>query len=181
MQARSRALVIAALTALPAAAGAFGLTGVAILRLVAPEADLFGPPPPASFADALTSRRPVDDTYPFIHRGASPNEPLAIADADLTAGVQVAAAPLMIATATGEPNVVSMLLTFGARLDLPQNRHAPCLARELGLREILETFAAEAASAPAAACPPRRDAPTPLLRWLPGPDRAEPLGVEAGW
>ena len=157
---------------LPAAIVGVALTGGLAFHLLVPEStlfesELFDDPAPASFEDALAWRHRVDQTSPFIHRGRSPNDPVVISHPDLTAGAPIAAAPLMIATATGEPNVVRMLLAFGARLELPQNRLAPCLAAELGYDEILGILASAPAALPPVACPPGRDAPAPLLRWLP--------------
>ena len=61
---------------------------------------------------------------------------------------------------------------FGARLDLPQNRHAACLARETQNREIetiLSEHLDEGGLEPS--CPDRQaDAPTPLVAWTQSAD-----------
>ncbi|MNC87641.1 hypothetical protein D3C83_33780 [compost metagenome] len=73
----------------------------------------------------------------------------------------------MLAAAVGDSSAVRMLLSFGARLDLPQNRSAECLAREIGNREI-ETILMDQRNAGGSepACGGRRaDAATPLVAW----------------
>jgi len=74
---------------------------------------------------------------------------------------------LMLAVATHRDNLVGMLLSFGARLDLPQNRFAVCLAKQTddeGIANLLVKFGGPAAKTE---CPPaKRDVAAPLLAFV---------------
>jgi hypothetical protein len=156
---------VTACLAAPAVAAALLIGGVEIYRVVRPGAPLFGDPPPASLADGLARRFPVEQLYGFLRSGQDPNAPVPVADSDYTGGSTAMVAPLMLAVAARDDSAVQMLLNFGVRLDLPQNRNAICLARALGDEGIAELLE-EAGMAAAACAPPKADAATPLLAWM---------------
>jgi hypothetical protein len=157
---------IAALIGAPAVLAALGLTAVEAYRLVRPEAELFGNPPAASLADAIARRHDVERAYAFIRAGHDPNEPIVVNDDEYTGARAVSVMPLMLAVAARDSNIVLMLLNFGARLDLPQNKNATCLARELEDKEIEQIIARYERDTPATCAGRRQDAPTPLLAWI---------------
>ena len=157
---------IGACLAAPAIATALTLTAVESLRLADPEAPLFGGPPPATLAQSIIEGFGVEQTVQFIRRGQDPNEPVPVGDAEYTGGGTVHVSPLMLAVAAGDGSAMRMLLSFGARLDLPQNRYAECLARESRNPEIPAIIAEHRGSAPPPDCGNRNpDAPTPLAAW----------------
>ena len=157
---------MAASLGVPAVAAAIGIAAMGVYRIVEPDAALFGGPAPRSLAESLADRNGVEISYAFIRAGQDPNAPIAIEDEDYTEGAVVTVSPLMLATAANDSNAVRMLLSFGARLDLPQNRLAPCLASETGNQEIMEIFVTARGGAPAPSCPARpAGAPTPLVAW----------------
>ena len=128
-----------------------------------PRAPLFGEPSPASLAEAVTRRFGVEHAYAFIRAGQDPNEPIVVDDPDYTGGRAIRVSPLMLAVAARDSNVVMMLLNFGARLDLPQNRLA--LAQDLGDDDIASIIAREG-GLHGSACPERGAGATmPLLAW----------------
>ena len=162
-----RTTFMAALIAAPAVAVALGLSAIEGYRLVAPESPLFGGPPPASLADAITQGRGVEQAYRFIRAGQNANQPMVVDDPDYTGGRSITVSPLMLAVAARDSNVVRMLFNFGARLDLPQNRLAGCLAEELGDQVIANLIARSGGVAGPPTCPDRRpEATTPLLHWV---------------
>jgi hypothetical protein len=127
-----RARVLALLIAAPAIVGALGFTAIEGYRVVSPEAPLFGPAPATTIVEAIQrGNQGVEDAYAFIAAGQDANQPIAVTDEELTGGRRVMVSPLMLAVAARNRNVVQMLLNFGARLDLPQNRLAVCLATAL--------------------------------------------------
>ena len=156
---------MSALIAAPAVAAAIGLSAIEGYRVVRSESPLFGEAPPASLADAITRRFGVEHAYAFIRRGQDPNEPIVVDDPDYTGGRSIRVSPLMVAVAARDSSVVLMLLNFGARLDLPQNRYAGCLAQELRDEAIANIIAGEG-GVHGPACPERGAGTTPpLLAW----------------
>ena len=150
--------------AAPAIAGAITLPVLEVYRLVKPDASLFGGPAPSSLTEAITRGYPVERAYAFIHAGQDPNAPIVVNAPDYTDGRPVTVSPLVLAVAAGQGNTALMLLNFGARLDLPQNRVAPCLARAAENQELIGILTRYADPAPPMPCPaPKPDAPTPLL------------------
>jgi hypothetical protein len=156
---------MSALIAAPALAAAIGLSAIEGYRLARPLSPLFGEPPPASLADAITRRVGVEHAYAFIRRGQDPNAPIIVDDPDYTGGRPLNVSPLMLAVAARDSGVVLMLLNFGARLDLPQNRFAGCLGQELE-DEVIANIIAREGGLHGAACPQRGAGATPpLLAW----------------
>lgn len=162
----TRAGTIATLVLLPSVVVAALLTSFEAYRAVDPAAEIFGPPPATSLADAIVHGAPVEQAYPFIRAGQDPNAPVTIASAEFTAGRRVRVSPLMLAVAGREGNVVHMLLNFGARIDLPQNRMAWCLAQQIGNQEVIGILAGDGRKPLLPSCPPARPAATPLLSWV---------------
>ena len=160
---------IAAAIAVPAVIAAMGLTAIQVYRGFNPAAPLFGGEP-ASLAEAITGGYGVEYAYRFVHTGQSPNEPIVVDAPQYTGGRSIRVSPLMLAIAARDDNVVQMLVTFGARLDLPQNRLAACLAQEVNDTFIVSFLArnSDAKAAPVTCRAPATDAPTPLLRWTEG-------------
>lgn len=131
-----RISLVALLIAAPAVVAALAVSALEGYRLVRPDAPLFASQPAASLADAIIQRRGVEEAYAFIRAGQDPNIPIAVQDPDLTGGRVTMVSPMMLAVAAHNANAVLMLLSFGARMDLPQNRLALCLANELADEEI---------------------------------------------
>jgi hypothetical protein len=162
----SRAAWIATVVALPAVISALTAIAIEAKRMADPEAPLFGGPPPASLTQAITEKFGVEQTYQFIRAGADPNAALPFEHSDYTEGKTIAASPLLLAVAAGDSSAVQMLLSFGARLDLPQNRHVECLARELRNQEIIAILADRRGETAPPSCSDRKpDAGTPLVAW----------------
>ena len=160
------AVAIGACLAAPAVAMAVTLTGVEIYRIVEPHALLFGGPPPGTLAESILGGFGVEETFQFIRRGQDPNEPIAIEDPEYTGGGRAYVSPLMLAVAAGDGSAVRMLLAFGARLELPQNRYAECLARESRNPEASMVIAEYRGAAPAPECDDAiARTPTPLMAW----------------
>jgi hypothetical protein len=161
----ARTTWISALIAAPAIAAAIALTAIEAYRGIRPESSLFGEPPPASLADAIARRAGVEQAYAFIRAGQDPNGPIVVDDADYTGGAAITTSPLMLAVAARDSSVVLMLLNFGARVDLPQNRLAGCLAQAVG-DEVIADIIAREGGLQGAACPERRiGTAAPLLAW----------------
>jgi hypothetical protein len=157
---------MAAFMAAPAVALALTLTAVETYRVIEPEAPFFGGPPPATLVESIVEGFGVEQTYQFIRSGQDPNAPVPIDHPDLTERVMVMASPLMLAVAAEDEGAVEMLLAFGARLDLPQNRHVECLAREIGNAEIVRLIAdGRGESAPPACTDRKTGAATSLVAW----------------
>lgn len=162
----TRPTFIAALIAVPAIAAAIGLTVIEAYRIVSPSAPLFGGEP-ASLADAITGGYGVEYAYRFIRAGQDPNEPITVDDPEYTGGRSIKVSPLMLAIAARDENTASMLLTFGARFDLPQNRSARCLAQEIGNQAIIAIIDRYGGADLPRTCSDRPSAAaSPLLRWL---------------
>lgn len=162
-----RKKVVAALMGTPAIMAAVWLTGIEAYRVVQPESPVFRQEEAlTSLAQAITVCCRVEDAYAFIRAGQDPNEPIPIDDSDYTGNGPIMVSPLMLAVAAGNGTVVQMLINFGARPDLPQNRLAGCLARELGQAEMLTVIATYVGENAQMTCPERSsDDPRPLLRW----------------
>jgi hypothetical protein len=127
---------------------------------------LFVEPPAMSLADALEHRE-VEVAYGFIRRGADPNATLSIEDRELTAGRRIDVSPLMLAVASRNRNAVQMLLSAGVRIDLPVNRFAACLARDLGETDLETMIVRDGRRTVESTCPqPSDESTTPLLRYL---------------
>lgn len=158
--------VIAAAIALPAVVAAIGLTAIEAYRVVRPTAPLFGVEP-ASLAGAITGGYGVEYSYRFIRSGQDPNETIVVDDRDYTGGRVVKVSPLMLAIAAHDENTTLMLLNFGARFDLQQNRSARCLARDVGNQAVLDIIDRYGGAELPPTCPDRTSvAASPLLRWL---------------
>jgi len=157
---------IAALIAAPALIAALGLTAIEAYRMVSPSAPLFGGEP-ASLAEAITGGYGVEYAYRFIRSGQDPNEPITVDNPEYTGGRSIKVSPLMLAIAARDENTTSMLLNFGARFDLPQNRSARCLAQEIGNQAILGIIDRYGGADLGRSCAERPSAAaSPLLRWL---------------
>jgi hypothetical protein len=157
---------IAAAIAVPAVVAAIGLTAMEAYRVVSPRAPLFGGEP-ASLADAITRGYAVEYSYRFIRSGQDPNEPITVDDPAYTGGRSIEVSPLMLAIAARDENTTSMLLNFGARVDLPQNRSARCLAQEIGNQAIVAIIDRYGGADLPRTCAARPSAgANPLLRWL---------------
>jgi hypothetical protein len=154
---------MAALIALPAIVAALGVTAIEIYRVVDPEAPLFGEPPSRTIVEAIARGRGVEQVYAFVRVGQDPNERVTVRDSDYTGRDPIQVSPLLLAVASRDANVVQMLLDHGARLDLPQNARAWCLARDIGADEAADVLLAHGASQ---VCPaPAPGAATPLVGW----------------
>jgi hypothetical protein len=157
---------IAAVIAVPAIVAALGLTAIEAYRMVSPSAPLFGGNP-ASLADAITGGYGVEYAYRFIRSGQDPNEPITVDDPEYTGGRSIKVSPLMLAIAARDENTTAMLLNFGARVDLPQNRSARCLAEEIGNQAILGIIDRYGGADLARTCSDRPSGgASPLLRWV---------------
>jgi hypothetical protein len=140
----------------PAVVGAVGLVGTEVYRVFSPDAPLFADPPAESFLQAVQrGNQGMEEAYRFIAAGQDPNQPITVTDEDLTGGRTVRASPLLVAVAARNRNVVMMLLNVGARLDLPQNKPAVCLARALQNEEIASILERDALVTAPVPCPPR--------------------------
>lgn len=136
------------LIAAPAVIAAIGLTVTAVSS--ASRKDV-----PTSLSDAIVEGD-VERAYAFIRSGQDPNAVLDFRHLELTADRPVSVSPLLLATATHRDNIVGMLLSFGARLDLPQNRLAICLAKQSGDDNILSILAKGDPEVLSVECPPSR-------------------------
>jgi hypothetical protein len=150
--------LIPILIATPAVIAAIGLT-------VTPVRSAARPGVPGSFSDAVI-QGDVEEAYAFVRAGLDPNAMLAFRHQELTADRSVSVSPLLLATATHRDNIVSMLLSFGARMDLPQNRLAICLAKQSGDDNILRILGKGDPDVLAVECPPPRPGlAAPLLEF----------------
>ena len=119
-----------------------------------------------SIADAIQHGE-VEDAFAFISTGADPNAPISFNDPALTSGHPVMISPLMLAVSSNKENTVMMLLSFGARMDLPQNELAPCLARRLDHDDLAAMILRDGHPAREVTCPePPPDARAPLLAFV---------------
>jgi hypothetical protein len=159
----SRTRLIALMLALPAILGGLWIAATEVRSATTASSSK------ASFnslADAIQHGE-VEDAYAFIDAGTDPNAPLAFTDADLTGDRPVMVSPLMLAVATNRDNVVMMLLSFGARMDLPQNELAPCVAKYLGYNDLAGMIIRDGTPPANVTCPEvRADAAAPLLAFV---------------
>jgi hypothetical protein len=154
---------IAGMVAAPAVIGALWIASTEIRDATAARRSVSGF---ESIADAIQHGE-VEDAYAFVSAGADPNAPLAFSDAELTSGHPVMISPLLLAVSSNRENTVMMLLSFGARMDLPQNELAPCLARRLGYDDLAAMILRDGKPARAVTCPePPPDVPAPLLAFV---------------
>src|SRR5262249_27099944 len=123
---------IAWLLAAPAVVGALWIAFTEVRDSAATSSRV---PEFASIADAIRHGE-VEDAYAVLSTGAAPNAPIPFSDAQLTSDRPVMISPLMLAVSSNKENTVMMLLSFGARIDLPQNELAGCLARRLGYDDL---------------------------------------------
>src|SRR5262249_46297547 len=133
---RSPTALIALMIGAPAIVVALILTAIEGYRFVQPTSELFGEAP-ASLAESITRGYGVEYSYRFIRAGQNPNDLVLVDSENYTDGRSINVSPLMLAVAAHDENTVSMLLNFGARLDLPQNRSARCLADEIGDQAVI--------------------------------------------
>ena len=148
-----------------AAPALIGALWIASTELRDPTAARPNSPVFESMADAIQHGE-VEDAYAFVSAGANPNAPIPFNDAELTSGHPVMISPLMLAVSSNKENTVMMLLSFGARMDLPQNELAACLARRLG-HDDLAAMILRDGNPREVTCPePPPDAPAPLLAFV---------------
>jgi hypothetical protein len=159
---------VALLMAAPALMGTIGVVVLGGYRLLQPSAFLFADPPPPSLADAIRSRE-VEAAYAFVHAGTDPNARVPFRDEALTGGRAVMTSPLMVSVGVGNGSAALMLLAFGARLDLPQNAGAVCLARDLGNEELFEALVRDGGLPSTPSCTPPVPGAAPLLRYVESP------------
>ena len=158
---RSPAQLIALLLAAPSMVGALWIAATALGTMSPVPAPGF-----ASLADAIQHGE-VEDAYASMSAGADPNATIPFSDPNLTAGHTVMISPLMLAVAANKENTVMMLLSFGARMDVPQNELAPCLAKRLGYPKLAAMIVRDGRPVRDVACPdPPVDAPAPLLAFV---------------
>ena len=120
-------------------------------RVVHPDAELFAGRPASSLADAILHGS-VEQAYTFIRAGQDPNALITVQDPDFAGGRSMRVSPMVLAVAARQANAVTMLLSAGARVEVPGNALAICLAEELDdaeVREVLERVA----HAPSVRCP----------------------------
>ena len=103
------------------------------------------PQPPGSEKDTLTyspadaiSRGDLDATYELIRKGWDPDQLIAAGDNSLTRGRTVLISPLVWAVAQRQREIVGELLAFGAHVDRPANRMAPCVADALNDSDLAD-------------------------------------------
>jgi hypothetical protein len=159
----SRAVWLAWLLGAPALVGALW---IAATEMRAPNDASTSEPPFASMAAAIQHGE-VEDAYAFITAGADANAPIPFSDPELTADHPVMLSPLLLAVSANKENTVMMLLSFGARLDLPQNELAPCLARRLGYSNLAAMIVRDGKAPRDITCPEPQPAPqAPLLAYV---------------
>jgi len=147
----------------PAIVGGLWIASTAVRESTAPSSSV---PAFESVTDAIR-RGEVEDAYAFVSAGTDPNAPVPFSDTDLTSGRPVMISPLMLAVASNKENTVMMLLSVGARMDLPQNELASCLASRLGHDDLAAMIIRDGRPLRAVTCPePPPDAPAPLLAYV---------------
>jgi len=130
---------------------ALALCGAEIYRAISPGASLFAGEQAASLADAIL-QGDVEGAYAFIRNGQDPDALIPVEDSDFADGELVRISPIVLAVAAGQANEVTMLLSAGVHMDLPDNALARCLARERGNDEVREALQLGSTTAPLA-CP----------------------------
>jgi hypothetical protein len=159
----SRAHLIAWMLAAPAIAGALWIASTEVRDSTATSSSV---PAFDSIVDAIRHGE-VEDAYAFVGAGTNPNEPIPFTDAQLTSSHPVMISPLMLAVSGNKENTVMMLLSFGTRMDLPQNELAGCLARRLGYDDLAAMILRDGRPMGEVTCPePPPDAPAPLLAYV---------------
>ena len=158
--------VVAMLIAAPVVIAALGLSAIEAGQAMRPPSQRYRALPPGSFADVLRHNG-VEQAYAFIRAGTDPNAPIAFRDPEITGGREVSASPLMVAVATKNENAVMMLLSFGARMELPGNRQAVCLARRLEYDDIADLILRDGGPAASADQCPEPPSEPPLLAFVP--------------
>jgi ankyrin repeat protein len=154
---------IATMLAAPAVIGALWIASTEVRDPTLASSSV---PPFESMVDAIQHGE-VEDAYAFVSAGADPNAPISFSDAELTSGHPVMISPLMLAVSSNKENTVMMLLSFGARMDVPQNELAPCLARRLGYDDLAAMILRDGKPPREVTCPePPPDAPAPLLAFV---------------
>lgn len=147
--------------AAPACAGALAVMLLATGRVFPTESLIATAHQRGTFADALAGYA-VEEAYSFVRAGYDVNAAIRFRSAAVTDDREVYASPLLIAVAARRDNSVRMLLSFGARPDLPQNRMAACLADQLGETEVARII--RAAQSVEVRCPqPSASAEPPLV------------------
>ena len=154
---------LAWLLAAPAVVGALW---IASTELRGSDAASSSMPAFESIAEAIRHGE-VEDAYAFVSAGTDPNATVPFSDAELTASYRVMVSPLMLAVASNKENTAMMLLSFGARMDLPQNELASCLATRLGYGDLAAMILRDGRPAREVRCPePPPDAAAPLLAYV---------------
>ncbi len=154
------------LTLLIAAPAVVGALALGVIEAVQMRGSPSGAPAMRTLADAIAEGE-VEQAYMFIRTGQDPNTPFTFRHPELTAGREVTVSPMLLAVAAHRDGVVGMLLSTGARLDLPQNRSAMCLAKQLGDSHMVELLAHLGGASADASCPsPKPDAVAPLLGFV---------------
>ncbi len=147
----------------PAVIGSLWIASTEVLDSTAPSSSV---PVFESIADAIRHGE-VEDAYAFVSAGTDPNAPIPFSDAQLTSSQPVMISPLMLAVSSSKENTVMMLLSFGARMDLPQNELAGCLARRLGYDDLAAMIVRDGRPVREVTCPEAPpDAPAPLLAYV---------------
>jgi len=160
----SRVRILAGLIVVPAVLGAILLAVVGVTDVVQPTS-LDNRSPDGSLVDSIMGDD-VETAYAFIRAGQDPNATIPVDDAEVTGGRQVMASPLMLAVAKRRENIVGMLLSFGARADLPQNTSALCLAKQIHADGVADMLTELGGKGWDTHCPARTDASAPLLEYV---------------
>lgn len=156
-----RRLVLALLIGAPAVAAALLVTGVALWRIVEPDAPLFNAPQARTLADAIQegdARR----EYRFLREGQDPNELVTVRIETPEGTRALRVSPLVWAVSVNRREAALVLVGHGARLERPMDRHAACLAAAVGNDEVAGVLRAQP-GASADPCPALTGADGPLL------------------
>lgn len=97
--------------------------------------------------------------YAFVQGGVDVDAPVTFADQNLTGGLTVRVAPLVLAAAAGNENNALTLMSLGARLAVPDNAWATCVAGWLRDDALTRTLVAYGGPAAPVVCPPRPEGP----------------------
>lgn len=135
---------MAALIAAPALLVSLTLSGLEAWRVVRPASPLFTIPFEYSLADAIATGD-FPRAFQYIRAGQDPNARIAVRHPDLTKNRWMLALPIEWAAATGQADVIRMLLGYGAR----PTASASCAAETRGHQDaarVLRTYGGEAAA-----------------------------------
>lgn len=133
------------------------------LRLARPDRE---PAQSIAFVDALRENR-IEPAFERIRAGQDVNAPVVVRDRRLTGGDDVRVRPLLIAVAYGMDDSVKMLMSSGATLEVPGNRLALCLARQLGQTKIAAILVQDGGpTAESSPCPEVSHPGAPLKDYL---------------